>query len=706
MYPPPALRGLKTQMFQKYQMSSSYVLKLVYYSVSEQVSPSRRSQLKRSTSISGSARTPPLAKHRRTVQVTPLKTVITPLPQMSTEDDAAENEEALSSLFDDLGNMDAMSDISCDESWLPEDLQISSEDEEMVAESASESEELPGEPDTERRVFYKTCPDRKSYDTVNACKFCGKLIKQKMKRHLTSIHKNEAEVQEALKMTKKEGSEQFAKMKNEGNYKRNMHVLESGSGELLLTRRPKQSGIDVSKFRPCPGCFGFMLVSDLNKHSQRCVWLEGRGAQPHNVRVQSEVLMGRFEGEQVTPVLASMRQDMRSKVQADDTLMAYASYTTQCKGKSKNQEKVLKDRLSKLVNLLEGVRKRTDRAELTLKEICAPTHFDSIVEVTYEMGGYDVGTASRNPSFTIPSAPRVIGQALGKVAHVLQGQAIRDGDTALETQVNQFERLLKSEWGDRISRASLHTLNMRKQKKDDAIPSTENVQKLSAFLKSEVSAGSKALDPGNKIGLQERYNRLAERTMVSLLVFNKRRGGEASNIEVTDYTERANYEQNQTIMRSLSDLERELVAKMTLVQLIGKRGRVVPILIPPEERRAIEALLQARQIVGLPANGKLFAKTPRNTVMCHGYALKKTCREAGVDAQKITSTTLRKYLATVVQVMRLTENEMDQVAMHLGHDLNVHRRYYRLQHSTVELSKVSRLLLSTENHLEGGLDDE
>ena len=31
---------------------------------------------------------------------------------------------------------------------------------------------------------------------------------------------------------------------------------------------------------------------------------------------------------------------------------------------------------------------------------------------------------------------------------------------------------------------------------------------------------------------------------------------------------------------------------------------------------------------------------------------------------------------------------------HLGHDIRVHREYYRLQESTLELAKVSRLLLA------------
>ena len=66
---------------------------------------------------------------------------------------------------------------------------------------------------------------------------------------------------------------------------------------------------------------------------------------------------------------------------------------------------------------------------------------------------------------------------------------------------------------------------------------------------------------------------------------------------------------------------------------------------------------------------------------------------------------MRKYLATVVQIMNLSENEMD-LATHLGHDLVIHRKYYRLPDSTVELSKIAKLLLSTEGTLASNLDDD
>jgi len=63
----------------------------------------------------------------------------------------------------------------------------------------------------------------------------------------------------------------------------------------------------------------------------------------------------------------------------------------------------------------------------------------------------------------------------------------------------------------------------------------------------------------------------------------------------------------------------------------------------------------------------------------------------------MTSTKLRKYMATVSQIFELSEGEVDWLARHLTHDIRVHREFYRLHDSSVELAKVSKLLLAVES---------
>ena len=67
----------------------------------------------------------------------------------------------------------------------------------------------------------------------------------------------------------------------------------------------------------------------------------------------------------------------------------------------------------------------------------------------------------------------------------------------------------------------------------------------------------------------------------------------------------------------------------------------------------------------------------------------------------LRATGLRKQIAIVSQVMNLKENELDVPAIFLGHDIQTHRQYYRLPNSTLQVAKVSQVLMKMERGHEG-----
>ena len=67
------------------------------------------------------------------------------------------------------------------------------------------------------------------------------------------------------------------------------------------------------------------------------------------------------------------------------------------------------------------------------------------------------------------------------------------------------------------------------------------------------------------------------------------------------------------------------------------------------------------------------------------------------QAKSITSTKLRRYIATVSQTAALSEVDINWLVRHLGHYVHVHHDFYRLHHSTIELAKVSKLLLTVDS---------
>ena len=116
---------------------------------------------------------------------------------------------------------------------------------------------------------------------------------------------------------------------------------------------------------------------------------------------------------------------------------------------------------------------------------------------------------------------------------------------------------------------------------------------------------------------------------------------------------------------------------------------------------AMEALLLHRKTVGVvEENIYLFATPTKGSLrpLRGNDCLNNVLKTVGdlEYPERVRSTELRKYCATVSQIADLGENDLRWLAEHLGHNLDVHREYYRLRESTVELSKVSRLLLALD----------
>lgn len=65
------------------------------------------------------------------------------------------------------------------------------------------------------------------------------------------------------------------------------------------------------------------------------------------------------------------------------------------------------------------------------------------------------------------------------------------------------------------------------------------------------------------------------------------------------------------------------------------------------------------------------------------------------EVERIRSTVLRKYCATVSQIAYLDETNLRWLANHIGYNLDIHREYC-LHDSTIELTKVTRLLCAIE----------
>ena len=119
-----------------------------------------------------------------------------------------------------------------------------------------------------------------------------------------------------------------------------------------------------------------------------------------------------------------------------------------------------------------------------------------------------------------------------------------------------------------------------------------------------------------------------------------------------------------------------------MVHVRGKRGRQVTPLFAEDENNAIKVLIQTRSLVGVEdSNVYVFAAPTRNlkTWLCENDCMSKILNqiEGLKSPDRLCSTQLRKYCATVTQVADLSDNDLRWFVDHLGHKLDEHREFYR-----------------------------
>ena len=152
---------------------------------------------------------------------------------------------------------------------------------------------------------------------------------------------------------------------------------------------------------------------------------------------------------------------------------------------------------------------------------------------------------------------------------------------------------------------------------------------------------------------------------------------------------------------ALSEFEKELCKKLKRVEIVGKKGRTVPVILTGSMEESMSLLLDKRQVVGVSSDNKFMF--PCGTCNSEGHIRGSDCirKYATLCGAKqpsfLRSTSLRKQIATLSQVLNLKDNELDILANFLGHDVRIHREFYRLPEATLQVAKISKLLLSLES---------
>ena len=488
---------------------------------------------------------------------------------------------------------------------------------------------------------------------------------------------------------------------------------------LIVVKRPSKQR-NISEYLPCVHCYGFYVIDELWKHTKNCdlktddmdlndsniVKLSEGLLTNSNIVQQSRFLLesaclpdtgrGTMLSTCMQAVITSMHSDeLSTLVGKDDILLIFGESLLKKYGICRKND--ISQRLRQLARLLIECRNKIEDSTLSFNDLLCSDKFDICIEGAHSVCGLNITNDGRR-EFKIPSLALRLGHLLGKMVAAKQGFCLRNNNTEGLKEAERFGLLLQGEWTDTIATTAHNTLRRRKDQDIQILPVTEDLRLLRQYHIKEIRQTIDALQESHSY---LSWRRLAQLIMTRLIIFNKRRGGEVAKLLLKTYTERPDWKNhtNEDILESMQSLERELFKRFDLVQIPGKKGRKVPVLITDDIKEGLDVLNAKRELVGIPsANPFLFASRSTNGYLNNWQAMNLITHEAKLmNPDLVTSTRLRKYNATVSQLFDLNRGELEWLSNHMGHDLNIHKDFYRIHDSTIEIAKVSRLLMAIDS---------
>ncbi|KAL7877387.1 hypothetical protein SRHO_G00040300 [Serrasalmus rhombeus] len=519
---------------------------------------------------------------------------------------------------------------------------------------------------------------------------------QQMARHLEHAHQDKSDVAKALSFPKgsKERKTHLNYIRNRGNYAHNAAVMESGKGKLVPFKRPPKE-VQGNDFMHCAYCQGLFTRRVLWRHMRSCRLRPGSVApKPGKNRVQS---MCTYTGpvpstisKQLWGVISAMNPDpITDIVKNDQVIIDVGQHLLNKGGRSAKNQQSVREKMREMGRLIRNARKVTTLKKM--EDLINPKKYMETVKAVKLTCGYD----SETNKFLIPSLANKLGNTLVKVSKLLKAQGLISNNDKLVKNASEFQDVHQEKWNELISATALRNIREAKWNVPTLMPFTEDVQKMHAYLTQVQDEWYNSLSesPSTKAWME-----LAKVCLAQIILFNRRREGEVASMPLSAFSSRDTSDPHVDVDWALSEVEKKLCRHFSRIVIRGKRGRPVPILLTPKMLGALELLVKQREACGvLKDNGYMFARPEAMTHFRGSDCIRGFAKACGARCpESLTSTRLRKHAATLSTVLNMTDTEMDQLANFLGHDIRIHREFYRLPEKTLQLAKISKVLMALE----------
>ncbi|KAJ8969912.1 hypothetical protein NQ314_001529 [Rhamnusium bicolor] len=254
-------------------------------------------------------------------------------------------------------------------------------------------------------------------------------------------------------------------------------------------------------------------------------------------------------------------------------------------------------------DLIRQSMRQLGRLKIELKKTCdsrslsdwiSTKYFDDIITATKSVCGNEINPLEKVTAFKIPSLALKIGYLLRKCVALESGAALRKGLIRRHNELKPFTELIDLEWAVKISSKALTTLHRKKINATQLLPLTNELMKLNEYLKEQIQLLKCQVQQNCT---RQVWSNLASVTLSHTILFNKRRSGEAARMTLYNYSTRPSWSEQGTeeLKNSLTSLESELANRLNVIEITGKRGRIVPVILTAEMKSSIDLLIKFRE---------------------------------------------------------------------------------------------------------------
>ena len=529
------------------------------------------------------------------------------------------------------------------------------------------------------------------------CCFCDQKINNKITRHFQRRHKEEREVADALRLGGKKMKTIWTELIRRGDHEHNIQSLKENKNDLVVVRRKE----DISEdYVPCGFCKGFFAAKFIKVHEDKCF---KNDIQSNNVSslkssralLAAELSNGIYRDVHVT-VLSSMKRDEHHLIIRNDNLMLFYGYVML---QSIDKERIsdIRYALRLLSRLIIKFREITGNENASASDLVLPQNFDKVLESAKKITDY---SGPRN--IGSPNVFALIGYRLKNLALCARGQALRESSSVRLENVRMFLELYELDWTVQTNNAKA-CYEERKLNIPEKLPNEQDIAKFRTFCSGQMKILSeKYLSKGKFTAFE--YRQLGRVTLARCSTFNARRGAETSKLTLSQW---ASVEDNRwkrsTELQNLDDpIEKKLAERLQLCYVPGKKkkgkGALVPILFTEEVVAAIRILNKERDLAGVANNNEFVFATSGDGRLKGWDVLQWVTKQIEnlENPELLTPTRTRKYLATMLQLLDMSEAELTWITNHLGHTKDTHLAWYRKESSTIELTKMAKVLTAVD----------